>query len=213
MTHDMEFRYIVAALLLTSFSYDTLLGCGCWPASLSCYDTLLGCGRWPASLSCCDTLLGCGHLAVIEVGTRLEEGSGDLGPFHVNIWNAIIKCGRRHEYCISAYHKVHYYFLLSRSKLTPWLTALMRKSKTNLTTVVVYSAYWAHVGMRKGCQNDRLDYVWTAFSCKWFSVVMGRMSKSSVNFCTHSLPLWLHTIRITSRTKPVMAEQNCKPVQ
>ena len=46
--------------------------------------------------------------------------------------------GRRHEYCISVFHKVHFYLWLSHSKLTPWL---MRVSKTDLSAVVAHSAY------------------------------------------------------------------------
>ena len=45
-----------------------------------------------------------------------------------------------HEYCILAFHKVHY-LLLSHYKLTPQFTALMRVSKTDWSAVVAYSAY------------------------------------------------------------------------
>ena len=74
-----------------------------------------------------------------------------IGPRKHQIASFPATNGRRHEYHISTFHKVHYYLLLSHSKLTPRLAALMRASKTDLSAVVAYSAY---SGTRTECQND-----------------------------------------------------------
>ena len=68
-----------------------------------------------------------------------------IGPLKHYIAGFPATSGRRHEYCISVFHKAHYN-LLSLYKLTPLLTAFMRMSKPDLSAVV---AYWYMNGMSK----------------------------------------------------------------
>ena len=103
-----------------------------WIANLSCIKTHLFIGH--VLDSCCQCFLTC--YLHCDWNWFWAASQTTIGPqkHQMQIASFPTTIGRRHEYCISVFHKVHFYLLLSHSKLTPWL---MRVSKTDLSAVAL----------------------------------------------------------------------------